>query len=73
MKPMIPLRWADAIAGTVPYCGARILTLCFDCAVCTTGCPSEAIRMVGKPAYPQPPKDNKALMTSMFEAMTKQA
>jgi len=36
------------------------LDRCFGCAVCATGCPSQAIFMVNKPGFPPPPKDAKA-------------
>ena len=38
---------------------------CFGCAVCATGCPSEAIVMVNKLDFPEPPKDGKALMEAI--------
>jgi len=38
---------------------------CFGCAVCATGCPSEAIVMVNKPDFPEPPKDGKALVEAI--------
>lgn len=38
------------------------LDRCFGCAACATGCPSETISMVGKPNFPEPPKDNKAFV-----------
>lgn len=34
---------------------------CFGCAVCVTGCPEDAIAMVAKPGFPEPPADGKAL------------
>jgi Fe-S-cluster-containing hydrogenase component 2 len=34
---------------------------CFGCAVCATGCPSEAITMVSRPGFPEIPKNGKAL------------
>ena len=37
------------------------LDRCFGCAVCATGCPDEAIKMVNKPGYPEIPRDAKAL------------
>jgi Pyruvate/2-oxoacid:ferredoxin oxidoreductase delta subunit len=37
------------------------LDRCFGCAVCASGCPSEAIVMVAKHGFPEPPKDDLAL------------
>ncbi len=37
------------------------LDRCFGCAACATGCLSEAIVMVRKPGFPEPPKDDLAL------------
>jgi formate hydrogenlyase subunit 6/NADH:ubiquinone oxidoreductase subunit I len=42
------------------------LDRCFGCAVCATGCPSEAIVMVNKPDFPAPPKDGKALREAIM-------
>ena len=41
------------------------LDRCFGCAVCASGCPTEAIVMEAKPDYPAPPKDPKELVTSI--------
>jgi Fe-S-cluster-containing hydrogenase component 2 len=41
------------------------LDLCFGCAVCATGCPSDAIAMVNKPGFKAPPKDGNALKEAM--------
>ena len=41
------------------------LDRCFGCAVCATGCPSEAIVMEPKPGFPVPPKDPKELIASL--------
>lgn len=38
---------------------------CFGCAVCATGCPSEAVVMVSKPGFPEPPKDDMALRAAI--------
>ncbi len=42
------------------------LNKCFGCAVCASGCPSEAIKMVAKPDFEEPPKDQQALMEAMM-------
>jgi formate hydrogenlyase subunit 6/NADH:ubiquinone oxidoreductase subunit I len=47
------------------------LNRCFGCAVCATGCPEEAIKMVAKPDYEAPPKDQDALMMAMMTALSK--
>jgi len=49
------------------------LDRCFGCAVCATGCPSDAIVMEAKPDFPVPPKDTKALVTSLKANFAKQA
>ena len=41
------------------------LDRCFGCAVCATGCTEEAITMVNKPGFPEPPKDGKALKEAL--------
>lgn len=43
------------------------LDRCFGCAVCATGCPQEAIKMVNKHHFPQPPRDEKALKAAISE------
>ena len=48
------------------------LDRCFGCAVCATGCPSDAIVMEVKPDFPVPPKDTKALVTSLKASFAKQ-
>ena len=37
------------------------LDRCFGCGVCATGCPSEAVAMVVRAEFPEPPLDRKAL------------
>jgi Fe-S-cluster-containing hydrogenase component 2 len=34
---------------------------CFGCGVCATFCPAEAIVLVAKPGYPEPPLNHAAL------------
>jgi len=46
------------------------LDKCFGCAVCATGCPSEAIVMIKKPDFPEPPKDGKALADAIKASQT---
>ncbi len=46
------------------------LDRCFGCAVCATGCPSDAIVMEAKPDFPAPPKE---LITSLKASFAKQA
>ena len=41
---------------------------CFGCAACATGCPVEAIHMVNKPGFEEPPKDTNALKTAIKAA-----
>lgn len=41
------------------------LDRCFGCAVCATGCLSEAISMETKPDHPVPPKDMQSLLAAM--------
>ena len=38
---------------------------CFGCAVCATGCPEDAITMVNKPDFPEPPKNGKELKAAI--------
>ena len=45
---------------------------CVGCAVCATGCPDEAIKMVTKPGFEEPPKDEKALMEALMASLTGQ-
>ncbi len=47
------------------------LDRCFGCAVCATGCPSDAIAMEAKPDFPEPPKDPKELITSLKASFAK--
>jgi len=47
------------------------LDRCFGCAICATGCPSEAIVMESKPDFPAPPKDPKELITSIKASFAK--
>jgi len=49
------------------------LDRCFGCAVCATGCPSEAIVMDAKSDFPIPPKDAKELISSLKASFGKQA
>ena len=46
------------------------LDRCFGCAVCATGCPTEAIRMVNKPEFMDPPKDANALKEAIKASMS---
>lgn len=48
------------------------LDRCFGCSVCATGCPSDAIKMVAKPDFAAPPKDQEALMLAMMTSMANQ-
>ena len=48
------------------------LNLCFGCAVCATGCPSDAVQMVNKPEFEAPPKNQKELMEKIFTAFADQ-
>ncbi len=48
------------------------LNLCFGCAVYATECESNTIKMVNKPVFETPPKDEKALMEAMFTTFAKQ-
>ena len=41
------------------------LDRCFGCAVCATGCPTDAILMVVKSDFPIPPKDPKELVSAL--------
>jgi Na+-translocating ferredoxin:NAD+ oxidoreductase RNF subunit RnfB len=43
------------------------------CAVCATGCPSEAIVMEAKSDFPLPPRDTKELIAAIKESFSKQA
>ena len=45
------------------------LDKCFGCAVCATGCPSEAITMVNKPGFSEPPEDANALMEEVAKSL----
>ena len=47
------------------------LDRCFGCAVCATGCPSEAIVMEAKPDFPVPPKDTRELVTALKASVAK--
>jgi Fe-S-cluster-containing hydrogenase component 2 len=47
------------------------LDRCFGCAVCATGCPSEAIAMESKPDFPVPPRDPKELIASLKASFAK--
>ncbi|MBU3915679.1 hypothetical protein KKA14_09115 [bacterium] len=47
------------------------LDLCFGCAVCVTGCDDEAITMVNKPNFPNPPTNLKALKETTKAHMAK--
>ncbi len=49
------------------------LDRCFGCAVCATGCQTEAIAMVAKPDFPVPPKDPKELIAAIKASSAKQA
>jgi formate hydrogenlyase subunit 6/NADH:ubiquinone oxidoreductase subunit I len=49
------------------------LDRCFGCAVCATGCPSEAIVMDAKPDFAVPPKDLKELVASIKDSLARQA
>ena len=42
---------------------------CFGCAVCVTGCPEDAIAMLAKPDFPEPPVDSKALREAVKAAV----
>jgi Fe-S-cluster-containing hydrogenase component 2 len=42
---------------------------CFGCAVCATGCPSEAIDMISRPGLPETPKNGKALGEAIKASM----
>jgi len=44
---------------------------CFGCAVCATGCPSNAIAMEAKPDFPTPPKDPKELISALKASYVK--
>ncbi len=46
------------------------LKRCFGCAVCATGCTSDAIKMVMKAEFEAPPKDQKALMEAAFTSLS---
>jgi len=46
------------------------LDRCFGCAVCATGCSEEAIKMVNKPDFPEPPKDGKALREAVIASQS---
>jgi ferredoxin len=48
------------------------LDTCFGCAVCATGCSEEAIKMVSKPEFEEPPKDRKAMQETLFASFAKQ-
>ncbi len=47
------------------------LDRCFGCAVCATGCTEEAIAMVTKPDFPQPPRNVKDLAEAAMKASRK--
>jgi Pyruvate/2-oxoacid:ferredoxin oxidoreductase delta subunit len=49
------------------------LNLCFGCAVCASGCPQEAAKMVSKPGFEAPPKDQKNLAEAMMASFAKKA
>jgi Pyruvate/2-oxoacid:ferredoxin oxidoreductase delta subunit len=68
----------------IERCPARALTMgeddvpkvdldtCFGCAVCATGCQEEAVKMVSKPGFEEPPQDRKAMQETLFAAFAKQ-
>jgi Pyruvate/2-oxoacid:ferredoxin oxidoreductase delta subunit len=61
----------DALAmreDDIPHVDAD---LCFGCAVCATGCPEDAIRMVAKPGWEEPPQNGKAMLEAMITASSK--
>ena len=43
----------------------------FGCAVCATGCPSDAIVMEVKSDFPIPPKDPKEMIASLKASLVK--
>ncbi len=45
---------------------------CFGCAVCATGCPTEGVKMVNKPGFQTPPRDNQEWMAA-FKASKAEA
>jgi ferredoxin len=38
---------------------------CFGCAVCATGCEYEAITMINKPGFQEPPRNGKELKEAL--------
>lgn len=44
------------------------LDRCFGCAVCATGCPSNAIAMANKPGFPELPQNMVALSNAIKES-----
>ena len=65
----------------VDRCPARVIAIgdddvaaaemdrCFGCAVCATGCPEEAISMVNKPGFEEPPKDRIDMREKMIASL----
>ena len=49
------------------------LDRCFGCAICATGCQSEAIVMEAKADFPVPPKDTKELVAALKASFAKQS
>ena len=49
------------------------LDRCFGCAVCATGCPSDAIKMDAKTDFPVPPKNFKELAGALKAGIATQS
>jgi Pyruvate/2-oxoacid:ferredoxin oxidoreductase delta subunit len=79
-QPLFDAELCTACETCIDRCPATALTMggedvpvvdldrCFGCAVCATGCPTEAVRMVNRPGFEAPPRDNKALKAAMAAA-----